>query len=122
MNSRRNSRPLKPRSEPQAMIHVSGPGRNALKVWNDLHRRRGQWQNSELFGDTFRFVGSVPIAELDDYYHWVEPLVGADGRIDTFLPICEPSLQGRNDEISHRRCRRALAAPLHEPSQLKAAP
>ena len=85
MNSLRNSRPLKPRSEPQAMIHVSGPGRNALKVWNDLHRRRGQWQNSELFGDTFRFVGSVPIAELDDYYHWVEPLVGADGRIDTFF-------------------------------------
>lgn len=85
MNSLRNSRPLKPRSEPQAMIHVRGPGRSALKVWSDLHRRRGQRQNSELFGDTFRFVGSVPIAELDDYYHWVEPLVGADGRIETFF-------------------------------------
>lgn len=94
MNSLRNSRALKPRSEPQAMIHVSGPRRNALKIWDDLHRRRGQWQNSELFGDTFRFVGSVPIAELDDYHDWVEPLVGAGGRIDTFATDLRPAIAG----------------------------
>jgi hypothetical protein len=94
VNSLRTSRALQPRSEPQAMIHVSGPRRNALKIWNDLHRRRGRWRNSELFGDTFRFVGSVPIAELDDYHDWVEPLVGAGGRITTFLTDLRPAIAG----------------------------
>jgi len=81
------------------MIHVSGPRRNALKVWNGLYRRRGQWQTSELYGETFRFVGSAPIAELDGYRHWVEPLVGADGRIDAFFADLRTAVAGSGGEM-----------------------
>ena len=94
------------------MIHVSGPRRNALKVWNDLYRRRGKWQTSELYGETFRFVGSAPIAELNGYHHWVAPLVGADGRIDTFFADLPAGVAGSGGEIYERHRENVLDQSL----------
>jgi hypothetical protein len=60
----------------------------------------------------FRFLGSMPIAELNDYHHWVAPLVGADGRIDIFFADLPGAVPGSGGEICERHRENVLDQSL----------
>jgi hypothetical protein len=77
--------------ERSKLIYVRGPKRCALAVWNDLHRRGGEWQTSELFGDMFRFMGHAPVAHLEGFERWIGRLLGKEGKVDTCLVDVPPT-------------------------------
>ena len=94
------------RREPRTTIHVIGPRKNALLIWRELHRRRGKWHKSELFGDAFRFAGSGPGSELNEYRDWLRPLLGPGGRVATFRADPRP-----------RRDRKFGGTEMYEPDR-----